>query len=90
MFFPFLECRGAVAVSKKIQAVRESPRQVMVSPVTPGAACGDAGSWQIVDKRLCGKFRRKAEARMAAQTLVIYGGPGWTWTTDLERKVLLC
>jgi len=43
MFFPFLECRGAVAVSK-IQAVRESPRQVMVSAVTSGAAYGDSGS----------------------------------------------
>jgi len=27
-FFPFLECRGAVAVSKKIKQSRESPRQV--------------------------------------------------------------
>ena len=44
MFFPFLERRGAVAVNKKFKQSVKSPRQVMVSPVTSGAAYGDSGS----------------------------------------------
>jgi len=35
MFFPFLECRSS-GRQQEIQAVRESPCQVMVSPVTSG------------------------------------------------------
>jgi len=65
MFFPFLECR----------AVRESPRQVMASPLTWGRHM----AIPEVDKSLTIGFAGNSGERQKREwphnLLVIYGGP---------------